>query len=177
MNRSRPEILVAVLVFIAICGVSIAWFLERSSDISTAKMIDSCEVAHHLERQSSHATTANGMTFDFCAWPPPSWADRDGYSEIVVLTVSGPGLGEASDADETDYITIPCHVVQLTYDFGSQGDYAYRPPITAKAGAVLDEDGTSTTKYRSQLPGYPSRDQVVYLHNMKEGLYSANCVR
>ncbi len=170
MNR-LVGIITAVLVLGA-CGTSIAWVLGRSSsaDVTSAKMVDSCEVAHHLQKQSDRADTDSGTTLSFCAWPPPSWADRDGYSEIVVRTVPVPGLDEASNANEADYIKLPCHTVQLMYDFGSQGDYEHQPPITAKTGDVLPG------KYRSQLPGYPSRDEVVYLHNDKQGLYSASCV-
>jgi len=193
MNR-LIKIITATLILGA-CGASIAWFLGRlpSADVRVAKMIDSCEIAHHLKKQRDRLDTHNGITFSFCAWLPPAWADRDGYSEIIVRTVPGPGLSEASDANEADYIKIPCHTVQLTYDFESQGDFEHQPPFTANAGDVLAEDGPLPTdasqspatanagdvlpsQYRSKLSSYPLRDEVVYLHNDKQGLYSASCV-
>jgi hypothetical protein len=158
------------------CGL-LAWNHTRSSaTLATAQMVAACETAHHLQRQKDVMVTDSGTTIGSCDWPPPAWADRDGYSEILIHTTENPAGNEAAGNDQADYITIPCQTVQLRYDFGSQGTFEHRAPITAHAGDVLGEDPAASRDSRANLPGYPSRDEVVYLHNMKLLLASASCI-
>jgi hypothetical protein len=155
-----------------LCSITIA----RSTTESGARMVESCESAHHMDSQTMRTGSERTIVFRFCQWPAPSWADVDGYYTIVVRVLDGPGESEASGADLADYIKIPCRKARLEYDFGSQGYYAHIPAITASAGDVIAGSPDSDKKLRTQLLEYPSRDEIVYLHNFKQSLQSAKCV-
>lgn len=173
MNR----FLTAVAVVVVLGGIASAVYFARSfALVTTAKMVSACESAHHLQHQLDVTRSESGMIFGSCDWPPSPWADKDGYSQITVTTEDGPGVDEASGADEADYIAIPCKTVALAYDFGSQGAFEHLPPIIAHPGDVIGRDGSVPAVLRSKLPTYPSRNEVVYLHNMKLVLVSATCV-
>jgi hypothetical protein len=161
-----------IVVVATLCSMAIA----RSATETSAKMIELCESAHHMESQTTRTDSETTMNFRFCQWPAPSWADGDGYYTIVVRELDGPGDSEASGANRADYIKIPCRKARLEYDFGSQGYYAHIPAITASVGDVIAGSPDSDKKLRKQLLEYPSRDEIVYLHNDKQSLQSAKCV-
>lgn len=162
------------LIAATLCSMTIA----RSATEASAKMGESCESAHHMESQTTRTDGDTTITFRFCQWPAPSWADEDGYYTILVRELDGPGDSEASGANRADYIKIPCHKARLEYDFRSQGTYSHLPAITASAGDVIPGGGPpdSAAKLRGHLLPCPSREEIVVLHNFKQSLQSAKCV-
>ena len=155
------------------CSAAVA----RSASETNAKMVESCESAHHMDSQTTRTDSEMKIVFRSCQWPAPPWADADGYYAIVVREVDGPGDSEASGANRADYIKIPCRKARLEYDFGTQGHYSHGPAITASAGDVIgDVAPDSAKKLRRELSPYPSRDEIVYLRNDRFSLQSAKCV-
>jgi hypothetical protein len=115
--------------------------------------------------------------FHYCAWPPAKYSDGDGYLEINVTTVNGPGEGEASGTDDADRITAPCPQVITTYQFGHMGDYENLAPFTVSANAVLTVEGKPwvRTQDERELPFYPETGEMVVLRSGHYGLESVRC--
>lgn len=179
--RNAALIGIAAGALIAICALVAAGVLEykESAAVLAATQVRTCMRIHHLETATQSLSS--------CHWPPYSWADQDGYTEIKVKTFAGPGAGEASDANEADYITAPCHRVELAYDFESQGVYQFLPPFVASVGMVTSEDHPGQAwhgpkVWQSQLGANltlalpPRSGAIVYIHNDNQGLFSARCV-
>lgn len=140
--------------------------------------IEQCESRHSLSTQSTSKTPSDTVTvFDSCVWPPPLYADADGFTEITAQLAQGPGQGESSDATMVDRITGPCHQFRLTYDFGFQGDLQHLQPFTAPPGMVtsLDKPGIAWSPGVPALSFYPSRAEVDVVHNDHNALSDVKC--
>jgi hypothetical protein len=148
---------------------------QGSSTITAAK-IDACESAHGLSQRHEAVTIGIGTSgFASCDWPAPRYADPDGFSEISVETVPGPGDSASSDATEIDRMTGPCAKFRLTYDAKEQGTDLHPIPLTLAAGSVtwMDQPGQPFTGDEG-IAG-PARNQVDFLRNDNEILADAAC--
>jgi hypothetical protein len=119
----------------------------------------------------------SNQRFLSCSWPPPKWADPDGFVIITSTRHDGPGNGEASDSNVADDISGPCRQFRLSYVFEAQGAQDAIPPFTAKAGLVTNVDQAP-----KPWPGgvgalgfYPKLGDVVVLRNNNDGLIAAAC--
>jgi hypothetical protein len=114
--------------------------------------------------------------FERCDWPPPAWADPDGYSEIAVVATSGPIPYEASDASRADLIKSNCSVLRVRYSYVGMGNQRSEPPITSKPDNVIYWfDGR---RWRGEeLPFLYERDELVVLRNTKARLDDVRCVK
>ncbi|GAA3431019.1 hypothetical protein [Kutzneria kofuensis] len=133
-----------------------------------ARSVQQCEALHHMSSQHTLIKVSDtARAYNSCAWPAPSFADADGFTQINVVTVAGPGEYEASDATEVDRITGPCREFRLTYDFGYQGELQHKAPFTAPPGMVtdLDQPGSNWSPGVTALSFYPSRNEVDVVHN------------
>ena len=115
--------------------------------------------------------------FHYCIWPPTKYSDGDGYLEIKVVDVNGPGDSDASGTDDADRITAPCPQVIATYQYGHMGDYKNLEPITVDANAIVTTDGKPWVKKESEapLPFYPETGEMVVLRSGHYGLESVRC--
>ena len=150
----------------------------QSAGAFAAQKVRSCMTLHHMTAASEISFSSSTITvFARCSWPPPAWANQDGYSQINATMRPGPYYYEASDANFADYISGPnCHLFKLQYNFSFQGVSSTPPAFEAVAGMVTSEDhpGQPWTG-KSQYP-YPTKDEVVYLHNLNQMIRSAQCL-
>jgi hypothetical protein len=149
-----------------------------STPLAVTAHVDQCESQHGLTGQTEKISRTVATTaFDSCTWPAPPYADADGFTEITLQTVPGPGQDEASDTDWADRVTGPCRTFVLSYDFGLQGALKHLAPFTAPAGLLtsIDQPGSAWPGGVRALSFYPARDEVDVLHNSNDVLASAAC--
>ena len=147
----------------------------RQHKLSTARD----QIAQNYDppvEDAAGSTIYSKTTFASCAWPRPTYADPDGYSEVVAVLTDGPGDSEASDASSLDRLkTSGCATVEVLYTYGSQGFSERQPPYILKLGDVISAYTGEPWTGESPCP-YPARDEIVVVHNSKIGLDSAHCV-
>lgn len=163
--------------------------IMKSQGEEAAERVQACEGQHGMkiasEKSESLETAATnsvpGKTIDHisfrsCAWPRSNYADADGYLEIKVQSVDGPGESEASGANVADRIAAPCKRLTVAYQFGSQQTYENQTPLTITADTVVTVDGQRWTNENGALPFYPDVGEFVVLHNDHYMIQSANCL-
>jgi hypothetical protein len=117
------------------------------------------------------------LRFKVCQWPPPTYAQADGYSDVTVTGDRGPGTYEATDANYADRIVASCKDLQLAYSYQNMGVDEHQPPFAVSSGAVVTVLGKPwVTNSPAPLPFYPNRGDVVVLRNSKYRLDFALCV-
>ena len=180
-NKNKKILLAIGGVIVVAIAVWVVIARSPSSPGSAAVVashVDHCEVQHQLTAQAQMLVrTVATNAFDSCSWPPPPYADSDGFSEITAQSVPGPDQTEASDATAVDRITGPCRTFDLSYDFGTQGNLKHLAPFLARPDLVtsLDAPGDPWPPGVSALHFYPSRNEVDVVHNDKNGLANATC--
>jgi hypothetical protein len=160
----------------------------KSAGEEAAERVQACEVQHRMKTasektESSETIPGNGgpdqfvrhTAFRSCAWPRSQYSDGDGYLEIKVQTVQGPGESEASGTDEADRITAPCRQLIVAYQFGAQGGYENERPITITADTLVTSYGEPWKNENGALSFYPEAGEFVVLHNMKHYIQGARC--
>ena len=113
-----------------------------------------------------------------CEWPPPAYANPDGFSEINVAQVTGPGDYEATDATLTDRISLPpdCVNAEVAYTFGAQGDLEHLAPFILRPGDIRGALGEfEADEWENKLDFYPDRNEAVVLHNANVALDYVRC--
>jgi hypothetical protein len=142
-----------------------------------AAQLRACEERHQMTQAQQRFTTSDyAFSFRFCQWPAPSFADGDGFSEITVSTVEGPGAYEALGTTLVDRIHGPCAVFRLAYDFGKMGDSEHLAPFLAHPEELLfGGKGDPYPGQKNELSFYPDRDEVDVLHNGSYQLFTASC--
>lgn len=132
---------------------------------------------HGMSRASEKATSSRGiLLFKTCEWPPPTYADPDGYHEVRVQTVRGPGGYEATGTNYADRITMNSPFVEVAYSFSGMGQFAMLTPFAVARGAVVDADGRPYDGSDADLGFLRGRDEIVVLHNHKRGLDSVRAL-
>lgn len=193
----RRSVLVDVLVPIltAVIGSGLLiWWLDRP--VVAAEQVRACEEHHGLEqaqsdvrelplRESDRRMGAYArVSVSSCEWPPPGYADKDGFSSINVVSAEGPGADEATSATAVDRYTGDCRILELAYSTGTQGDFEHLPPFEVKQGDIVDawegnpwppSDGGLG---QGDINPYPGRDEIVVVRNSKVGpdLEAIRCV-
>jgi hypothetical protein len=148
--------------------------------LTVAEAVDNCEHAHNMAQATPPPSDAykNVVRFVSCSWPPPTWADPDGFVVLTATLHDGPGTSEASDANVADDISGPCKQYRISYVFEAQGAQSALPPFTAKAGVVtgVDEAPKPWPGGVSTLDFYPKVGDIVVLRNNNDVLVGASCV-
>jgi len=156
-------------------------------ETNDAAQVRACQELHGLtsdqvRREISGPTPSGGgsppaigQEFLECEWPPPDYADADGYSQIRSLKGVGPGESEASGATALDRITATCHRMELGYSFGTQGFDEDLEPFVAEKGDVVHARGGVPWESPRPYP-YPERDEVVVVRDLDLALEAARCV-
>jgi hypothetical protein len=162
----------------------------KSAGEEAAERVQACEVQHGMKTSSDKtqsdetipATTVEPekfiehVQFRSCTWPVSRYADGDGYLEIKVQTVNGPGEDQASGTNEADRITAPCKQLRVAYQFGHMGDYKNLDPVTISADTVETIEGRPFVNTQGALPFYPESGEFVMLHNGNNVIQSAKCI-
>jgi hypothetical protein len=115
--------------------------------------------------------------FAECEWPPQSYSAADGYSEIRVITVAGPGLSEAEGSTEIDRLIAPCKRLRLSYSFGNQGNFDHLPTFVAAADSIVTPEGVSWNGDIHTLNFYPERNEIIVVRNLSYVLDQVECVQ
>jgi hypothetical protein len=129
---------------------------------------------------TAHAVSGRDQarsSFSSCDWPPPAYAAADGFSVVSSRTVTGPGVGEFTDATYADRLETQCSSVTLTYRQGFQGDFRRLKAFTARSGPIYLYYGKLWTGDRRTLPFYPRGNEIVVLHNSHASLDDATCTK
>lgn len=142
-----------------------------------AAQLRACEESHQMSQaQQRFKISDYRFAFRFCQWPPPSYADGDGFTEITVDILKGPGAYEALGTTFVDRVHGPCAQFGLAYDFGKQGGFEHLAPFPAKPGQLLlGGNGDPYPGSPSELDFYPDRDEVDVLHNGSYVIFTASC--
>ena len=171
---SMPAIARAPFTNVAANGVT-----KSEQEIVNAREVRACMKTHHLRMAEQTVSRSRSVElFQSCQWPLHPWSQQDGYSEIVVRTMSDSERSEASDSNDADYIKSSCRVLKVVYDFGDQGAFSFDPPTYPRNGSVwFDGHQVTGSRARSLLNpfGYPARNEVVELRNDNERLISVTC--
>jgi hypothetical protein len=184
-----------VWVFIVIFAVTtVAGFISlgeiSSSSPTSADQVRACMTQHRMDRaQISTKTLAEsraepGAENDAvtihkrCDWPPPAWADSDGYSEIRVQTTVGPGDTEATGTSVADIIQAPCPSLKVTYSIAAQGFQEPLATFTSRPNTVVRDSGEAyPIPPNDPLPFYYEADELVVLRSAKGRLDVVECVK
>ena len=108
--------------------------------ITAANEIRACEEQHDMQSAATVNRSGNSATFMECDWPPSAGESPDGYQEVEVVTLPGPGTGEATNATRADYISATCQTIELQYDIGNQGVTGTTPKFRLSIGAIAGSD-------------------------------------
>jgi hypothetical protein len=169
----------AAAFIIALIGASaalgtLAYTIVHEGPQDRAEQLRLCRQDHGLTKSyEEFAGEGDVRVFAACEWPPPAYADGDGYSEITVVSGEGPLPDEASGANMLNRIRATCETLELVYVFGSQGAFETLPPFLASAGAVVTYEGDP---WEGPAPyPYPESDEIVVLKNSKYLLDTAKC--
>ncbi len=154
-----------------------------ASSKDPAAQVRSCMAQHGLSRakETQHRETEgpySTVAFASCLWPPPEWADEDGYSEIVVRGDAGPGTEEATGDTEADRFAAPCSEMEVAYSFGKQGAFQRRPPFSLLRGTIMFQGYVGPEVWKGdqrRLPFYPDRDEGVVIHSAAYRLDFVRC--
>jgi hypothetical protein len=198
----RDRWLQTALVLGAVLVVSITIvFLTKSAGnqiVDPAQRIQACETAHSMSAQevrrapqpgetaipASELVDASQISFATCSWPPAVGADDDGYRSIAITSVANPdGGSEATGDDGIDRIESTCRELELSYSFGSQGDFQDLPPFQPLPSEVwkYNPDGDSSHAFALTNPIghviYPVPNEVQVFVSSRVLLDKATCLR
>jgi hypothetical protein len=180
---SLGTIVIAFIVFITGKNLPELLGTSQSSAALAAEQVRACMQQHGLSE--AHAVLQNRSTpdpnsgettiFAECNWPPPSYSAPDGYSEIKVITISGPGLSEAEGATDVDRFLPPCDQIKISYSFAHQ-NFEQLPPFVAKGGSIVMPEGNPWPGDRLSLNIIFERREVDVVRNLSYILDEVECV-
>jgi Uncharacterised protein family UPF0547 len=180
--RDHPLVSTAVAALItATIGVLVSNLLGTgASGEDAASHVNDCIQQHGMTKpQEETIDQISGGVFRSCTWPPIPGAQPDGYTEVVLTSLRGPGESEATGATWVDRISVPsgCHEIQLHYSFSTQGGFRRERPIVVPVGDLLTVTGESWEPGpESPLPFDPAESDVVVVRSSKHFLDLAECV-
>jgi hypothetical protein len=191
---------VVVPLTVALIGVvgavGVAVLSRNGPSAGTGGEVRACMAQHHMPEAEHPVRTVAAMRADpefispepagkvkddvtilkRCDWPPPAWADPDGYSEIKVVATLGPLPGGSSDADYADIIKSSCTLLEVSYSTVAQGYQTAHRPTRYKPHTVVYWYGKKWPD-GEQLPFIYERDELVVLRNERTRLDSVRCVK
>jgi hypothetical protein len=173
LRKHAAAFVVALIGALAGIG-TLVYNLIREPSIDRAEQIRACLQAHGLSNAQDEFEEDSARVFAFCEWPPPEYAQGDGYSEIRLETGPGPYATEASSGNRVDRMRATCNQIEVRYGFGKMGEFERLEPFTVSAGAVVDYMGREWTR-EAPYP-YPEADEVVVVRNSSYLLESVRCV-
>ncbi len=132
-----------------------------------------CVRAHGLAQPSERRDEGDGRWyFRACAWPAPTGAGGDGFSEVTVRTLEGPGESEATGMTVAHVLTSTCRDLEVGYLFDNQGTLVPEQPVRLTKGETRRVEGGSIVTAANA----PGRDQSVVLSSARYQLDTVRCV-
>lgn len=116
------------------------------------------------------------VDFRTCAWPKTQFSDGDGFSQIQLKTVSGPGEYEATGTTLADRFRAPCGKLSVGYGLGVQGYFENEKHLTLRADSIVVAPDGTPWKNDGSLPFYPDEGDFTVLHNSHYRAQNAKCV-
>jgi len=158
-------------------------------EIGVNQKISECMQQHDLPEQHSvfrgpssedpaRPSQLVGETVKFaqCEWPPSEDAEADGYYEIEVTAVEGPGRSEAEGETVVDRISAPCQKLKMSYSF-AQMDVRERRTFEATVDSIVTWEGEPWEgKVPEDLGFYPERGEFVVIRSLRSAADSIACV-
>jgi hypothetical protein len=175
---------IVVPVVSAVVGSGLLVFL-LNRPVVASEQVRACEERHQLQRAKgdirelslTRAEQRSGVyaktSISSCEWPPPVYANQDGFSQIVLVSQQGPGQYEATSATALDRYTGDCRSLSVAYSTGTQGDFSHGRPFVISRGAIVDAwEGEPWPLPGSPLGAgdiqpYPGRDEFIVVRNSK----------
>lgn len=149
---------------------------------TAAGQVRACMVQHGLSM--AHEVTWDGerlSKLSFCDWPPPPWAQADGFHVITIAYAEGTEDYEASGRTTAWRIRSPCRRLRVTVAYGSQGHSEVFPPFDAAPGQLVSARGKGfgdeEASLKRKLSFYPGSDELVVLSNGKHGPEMVTCAQ
>jgi serine/threonine-protein kinase len=183
--RQRWPVLAAVGALVVAAAIVLPLVLlgggrSSSSAAEDANQPADCIADHHLSGPHQMITPFESQTiFASCEWPAPSYADREGFSAITVVSTFGPDGEPASGLNRADIIASSCRALKLGYQLNAKGAVTAIPPFEARLGEIVSVLGAFNGPWDgdpSTLPFHPSPNQVVVLRNSHDAITSASCI-
>jgi hypothetical protein len=176
---------IALIVFITGKNLPDFFGKSQSSKVLVADQVRICMQQHGLsqaravlkDQSNLDQSSYDSKIFAECEWPPQSYSAADGYSEIRVITVAGPGLSEAEGSTEIDRLIAPCKRLRLSYSFGNQGNFDHLPTFVAAADSIVTPEGVSWNGDIHTLNFYPERNEIIVVRNLSYVLDQVECVQ
>jgi hypothetical protein len=145
----------------------------RPSVDTDATRVADCVRAHGLAQPSERRDEGDGRWyFRSCAWPAPVGAAADGFGEVTVRTLDGPGESEATGMTIAHVFTSTCRDLEVGYLFDNQGTFVPEQPVRLTKGETRRVEGGSVVPATDPL----GRDQSVVLSAGRYQLDSVRCV-
>jgi len=149
-------------------------FLERNGSPFTRSTVP---------EYSGGAPTLN--EFESCVWPPASYADQTGYTQLLLTTVPGSPdwPGEVTPGAYADIVDGPCAAVRATYVGGHTGT-SFSETIEVHAGGLrltapkyppTGTDISNLSAWGQQMAYYLQPGESAILFAGDEAVTSAVC--
>jgi hypothetical protein len=178
----RPIAIVSLVAgLIGIATGAIALFGgDDSGEDGGKSRIDTCIVDHGLAKSVEGTEVVKGrFLFRACEWPPPPGSGSDGFTEITVSRIDGPGESEAEGMTFADVFTTSCTDLKIEYLFNNMGTFVREQPVFLSKGEVRRVEGGSIWFPRTELEASiytPGRDEAIVLSAARYSLDVARCV-
>jgi hypothetical protein len=91
-----------------------------------------------------------------CIWPKSRYSDEDGYLQINVRTVKGPGEGESTGTSYAGWFTAPCPQLVVGDALGLQGGYGDERPFIINADNVVVRETQALWKTTTRFSFIPT---------------------
>lgn len=175
----RPQAIVALIGgIVGVVGTLVAVYSAVAGSSGAAPAEDAqtrvaeCVRAHGLSQTAEKRDLGDGrMYFRSCAWPAPSGAGADGFSEITVAIGPGPGQSEAEGMTELHVFTSTCRDLEVGYLFDNQGAFVPEQPVRLTKGEARRVEGGSIVAGHQ-----PGRDQFWVFSSARYVLDTARCL-
>jgi len=155
---------------------------SATSAETVAAQVRACMTQHGLTTAHEVSRVQGQLKrLSACDWPPPGWAQADGFHVITIDYTDGPGESEASGRNSAWRIRSPCQRLRVTVSYGSQGYSETFPPFDAAPGQLLSARGktfgSEESSLKRDLSFYPGSDELVVLSNGKHMPENVACVQ
>lgn len=148
--------------------------MTRDDSEESAERVATAMVRHGMAMRREVIQEGARRLWRMCDWPPPPWAETDGYHEVEVVAAEGiPGSCEADGTGHAERIRSDCPKLELHYLFHGMGARERLAPLLIARGEVRTLNGN---RYNGAFPYVLARNEMVVLRNGKASLVDVRCL-